>query len=183
MGPRLTTTSSRPSPHIFSSQHQRRQALEPCECLCEEELCKCEARLREKQGCVCVCGRGLGPGEAVSRETGICLKMTQCASRVCSANHRSVPDLRASTCVRSRLATLSPLPCNICWREPGGVLAVFRTSPPSPPPSHRPLTPSQAIAKHIAGGSGGGVRLRFSIFSPKKLAQLDSWNENKQPLR
>lgn len=98
--------------------------------------------------CLCVCGRGLGPGEAVSRETGICLKMTQCASRVCSANHRSVPDLRAnvcqaSTCVQSRLATLSPLPRNICRREPDGVLALFRTTRRHPLPHHRRQHPRE----------------------------------------
>lgn len=48
-----------------------------------------------------VCGRGLDPGEAVSRETGICLKMTHSTSCVCSgdaANHRRASDLWANVC-------------------------------------------------------------------------------------
>lgn len=52
--------------------------------------------LQEKQW---VSGLGLDTGGAVSRETGICLKMTYCVSGVCSgdaANHRGVSDLQGN---------------------------------------------------------------------------------------
>lgn len=61
-------------------------------------------------------GRGLDLGEAVSRETGICLKMTHSMSCVCSgdaANHRRASDLWPNACLHYT-NTLSQVPRNIC---------------------------------------------------------------------
>lgn len=63
-------------------------------------------------------GRGLDPGEAVSGETGICLKMTPSTSCVCSgdaANHGRASDLRANVC-QHYTNTLSQVACDICRR-------------------------------------------------------------------